>query len=117
MSRTLHQLSDPEIQILGASGIIDCGFCSENLNGLTLPEREEHYELHFSAAPGSPKSSQGAQVPRTSTPVEKNIQFSKESKKFHDKGKQKETETVQSDTGVFWHCGLSVPPPQNYTQG
>ncbi|KAG6884698.1 hypothetical protein C0992_005903, partial [Termitomyces sp. T32_za158] len=52
MSRTLHQLSDPEIQILGASGIIDCGFCSENLNGLTLPEREEHYELHFSAAPG-----------------------------------------------------------------
>ncbi|KAG6869075.1 hypothetical protein C0993_003395 [Termitomyces sp. T159_Od127] len=52
MSHTPRQLSDPDIQILGASGIVDCGFCSVNLTGLTLLEREEHYELHFSTASG-----------------------------------------------------------------
>ncbi|KAG6874304.1 hypothetical protein C0995_001529 [Termitomyces sp. Mi166 len=114
--------SDPDIQIVSSvNSIIECGFCSMNLSGLTLFEREVHYELHFSTAPVheqvSSESSQSAQAPHLFTPSTKNARSSKDYK-FHDKGKQKKTENTQSSNkGVFWHSGLSVPPPQNYTQG
>ncbi|KAH0584076.1 Zinc finger with UFM1-specific peptidase domain protein [Termitomyces sp. J132] len=106
---------DPEIQIVNVSAsFVECGFCSTNLTNLTLSAREEHYELHFSTAPVSSEPLQSAQTPHLSTPP-RNAQSSKETKS-HDKGKEKATIT-KSDRGIFWHRGLSLSPPRNYTQG
>ncbi|KAG6833467.1 hypothetical protein H0H87_006039 [Tephrocybe sp. NHM501043] len=136
---TLGEYVDSDIQVVGTSGIVDCGFCSMNLNSLSLRERDEHYEHHFDSASGKRIifTSQGdshtvpstvplgsSQSSRLSLPSNKFNQRSEGSQneflrkmKSSSKGNAKGTENTRRDGGVFWHRGLSSPPPRNYTQG
>ncbi|KAF5386831.1 hypothetical protein D9615_001679 [Tricholomella constricta] len=119
---------DPEIETIGTSsnghssrdvrnsnGGMDCSFCSLNLDKLSLPQRQEHYEQHIeddSQGLSSSLQRGGAQIKGFSM---KKITASP-MKLLGTHGKEKQTETTNDDD-IFWYPALSISPPSNYTPG
>ncbi|KAG5645888.1 hypothetical protein DXG03_005035 [Asterophora parasitica] len=111
----------PDIEIVGppfngrlshdAGGILDCPICSQRLGQLSVFQRQEHVEKHFSSSQEhSSPSRRGGTLPKLS-PINKVMNSSK--KIFRSKGKEKEASTNADD--VFWYPVLSSTPPRNYT--
>jgi hypothetical protein len=94
---------------------LTCGFCSESLEPLTLAQREDHYETHFSFCGATPANDVNlAESSRQST----SNTGQREKNRFHPNPKESWRRLVQKiENDVFWYPSLGVPPPRNFTPG
>lgn len=76
-----------------------CALCSQDLDFLTIPDRELHYQQHFDQ-PSS--SSSGQTKPRS-------VDTSKPKKNWKPK--------LFQENDTFWRSSQLEPPPANYTPG
>ncbi|TFK54817.1 hypothetical protein OE88DRAFT_1732116 [Heliocybe sulcata] len=74
-----------------------CQFCQADLQSLTVPEREHHYNAHL-AEPDSAPTKPSLSIPR-------------KTKKFSPF----QTFWKDTDHNIFWHPRLPTPPPSNFT--
>ena len=74
---------------------LDCAFCYANLDLMSVPQREIHYENHFSSTHNPPQS--------------KAIASSQDVK---SKGKK-----IWSETDDFWYPAHMSTPPPSFTPG
>jgi hypothetical protein len=92
---------------------LTCGFCSENLESLTLSQREDHYEAHFIACGSSTSGIDAESSRRNATATAQ-----RGKKRFQPSVRRpwkKLVEKIEND--AFWYPSLGVPPPRNYSPG
>ncbi|KAL0947347.1 hypothetical protein HGRIS_013464 [Hohenbuehelia grisea] len=78
---------------------MDCQFCFSNLDKLTVKQREEHYEAHFSRPSGGDTSPKHRIDPKK--PLRKIL----------------EKMSIGSEQDRFWFRSAAAPCPSNFTPG
>lgn len=95
---------------------LTCGFCSENLESLTLSQREDHYEAHFVAS-GCGSSADGVRG-ESSRRNASNTTAQRGKRRFQPNVREPWEKLVKKiENDVFWYPSLGSPPPRNYTPG
>ncbi|KAJ7470328.1 peptidase family C78-domain-containing protein [Mycena latifolia] len=82
---------------------VQCQLCSANLDHLSVPQREQHYDKHFNDEPKHEASS--SKKPLDSKPTSSSSKCNWKDWRHH-KGQDQ-----------FWHPSRSAKPPSNFTPG
>jgi hypothetical protein len=82
---------------------VDCAFCYANLDLMSVPQREIHYENHFSSMIDNPPQSPSSAKAIAS------------SQNVNSKGKRIWPRLKETDD--FWYPAHISPPPPSFTPG
>lgn len=95
------------------SDSIKCAFCNCELDFMTLEERESHYEAHFCEEQNVGVSSSAAAGQHSSSRIETGMQSVPKAITWQPRRKW----PFPKETDVFWHPGMTGPPPKSCTPG
>ncbi|KAF9052718.1 peptidase family C78-domain-containing protein [Panaeolus papilionaceus] len=95
------------------SDSIKCAFCNCELDFMTLEERESHYEAHFCEDQNVGVSSSAAAGQHSSSRIETGMQSVPKAITWQPRRKW----PFPKETDVFWHPGMTDPPPKSCTPG
>ncbi|KAJ3572815.1 hypothetical protein NP233_g2834 [Leucocoprinus birnbaumii] len=96
---------------------LTCGFCSENLESLTLSQREDHYEAHFLET-GCGTSAGSSLKPTSSQQNNPKITGQRWKKRSQPNARESWKKLVNKiENDVFWYPSIGGSPPRNYTPG
>ncbi|KAF9001936.1 peptidase family C78-domain-containing protein [Cyathus striatus] len=89
---------------------LKCGFCDSNLQLYTVPQREQHYEIHFVHQAGNTNSSTSSELP---------VKYVVNSHQRKDKKWARKAKSIlqPAETDIFWHLADGGDPPPCYTLG
>lgn len=85
---------------------LQCQLCSTNLERLSIPDRQRHYDAHFDEP----------QDPRQTTPPPSN-ESSSSSWLNQVKWRVPTAANLEKDQDKFWYATMQTPPPSNFTPG
>lgn len=85
-----------------------CAFCPEDLQTLTISQRQDHYEAHLLAISQT-------NVPNVQASSSKRLQAKRQFYSGPTESWKAMKRKVEND--VFWYPSLGVPPPRNFTPG
>ncbi|KAJ3886607.1 peptidase family C78-domain-containing protein [Lentinula edodes] len=86
-----------------------CQLCWANIEDLSVPERQRHYDAHLEESERNPHP----QANSSSSTTSKNL------RSWLSKGKLRNpmTANVEKSQDVFWYPAMHTPPPKNFVPG
>ncbi|KAJ7771761.1 peptidase family C78-domain-containing protein [Mycena metata] len=84
---------------------VQCQLCFTNLDALSLPQREQHYDKHFSSEQPIASTSSSKQPPTN------------DRDESRSPGKSWKDWLVPKGQDKFWYPSQTLPPPNNFTPG
>jgi hypothetical protein len=97
----------PELLVSGpGQDSVDCAFCYANLDFMSVPQREIHYENHFSSMMvDAPDTSNPPQPPSSAKAI------------VSSQSKGKKIWPLLKETDDFWYPAHTTTPPPSFTPG
>ncbi|KAJ3908714.1 peptidase family C78-domain-containing protein [Lentinula edodes] len=88
---------------------LQCQLCWANIDDLSVPERQRHYDAHLEESERNPYP----QANSSSSTTSKNL------RSWLSKGKLRNpmTANVEKSQDVFWYPAMHTPPPKNFIPG
>ncbi|KAL0577892.1 hypothetical protein V5O48_004087 [Marasmius crinis-equi] len=97
---------------------MQCQICYTDLSSLSTPDRQTHYELHFSEpAVKASTSTTPRQSEPSSSKNDSSLQSHKQKQKRKNKWKSPFEGFKEKVQDVFWYQAMESPPPDNFTPG
>ncbi|KAM5539029.1 hypothetical protein V8D89_007252 [Ganoderma adspersum] len=118
-------LTDDEVEILAHNhpNKVICQLCSKDLTSMAIPQREFHYEEHFSEPPPAASGSGSGMSGGTVESPGSLPSYSKPSSKLSVKPLSRfKSPSIfgrpsHEEQNVFWHSSMTSEPPPNFAPG
>ncbi|KZT26492.1 DUF1671-domain-containing protein [Neolentinus lepideus HHB14362 ss-1] len=96
------------------SGDLVCQFCQQDLQSLSIPDREDHYDVHFAEFDDTHEHNDYKlhSTAKSMSSPPKSMFTPRKPKKLFSLSNLKDV-----DRNLFWHPHLDTPPPPNFTPG